>query len=55
MIAAGMKIDTGKVDRFGALVDRVYSDPFGEPERPMTAAEVKQHLIGKIDQLLSGG
>lgn len=55
MIAAGMKIDTNKVERFGALVDRVYMDPFKGPEKPMTAADVKQHLIEKIDQLLSGG
>ena len=55
MIAAGMKIDTNKVERFGALVDRVYMDPFKGPEKPMTAADVKQHLIDKIDRLLSGG
>ena len=55
MIAAGMRIDTNKVERFGALVDRIYSDPFKGPDKPMTAAEIKQHLIDKIDQLLSGG
>ena len=55
MIAAGMKIDTNKVERFGALVDMVYGDPFKEPEKPMSAADVKRHLIEKIDRLLNGG
>ena len=57
MVAAGMKIDTNKAERFGAIIDRVYENPFSEPKpkEPKTAAEVKQYLIEKIDELLSGG
>lgn len=55
MIAAGVKIDTNKVERFGVLVDRIYENPFSVSKEPKTAAEVKQYLIGKIDQLLNGG
>lgn len=55
MIAAGVKIDTSKVERFGTIVDKVYENPFIVSKEPKTAAEVKQYLIGKIDQLLNGG
>ena len=53
MVAAGMKIDTNKAERFGAIIDRVYENPFSEPKpkEPKTAAEVKQYLIDKIDEL----
>lgn len=55
-IAAGIKIDTDRVERFGAQVDKVYANPFvTKKQEPRTAAEIKAHLIERIDELLSGG
>lgn len=51
-IAAGAKIDTGKVERFRAQLDDIYANPFKKTKQPQTAAEVKEHLIQRIDQLI---
>ena len=56
IIAAGEHIDTKKAERFGAQVDKVYANPFVKRKKePETAAEIKAHLIERIDELLSGG
>lgn len=52
-IAAGKKIDTDRFERFGAQVDKVYANPFEAKEKPMTAAEVKQHICERIDDTLA--
>lgn len=53
-IAAGKRIDPDRTVRFRDLVDRVFTPPEKE-EKPMTAAEVKAHIVSKIDDLLAGG
>ena len=55
-IAAGKQIDPDKAERFGTQVDEVYKNPFTyHEEQPMTAAEIKQHLLDKIHELRTGG
>lgn len=53
VLASGEKIDKDRAERFAAQVDSVYENPFKKKTRKkMTAAEIKQHIIDKIDDLL---
>lgn len=53
VLASGRKIDEDRAERFAAQVDSVYENPFKKKIRKkMTAAEIKQHICNKIDDLL---
>ena len=56
VIATGQKADEDKTPRFADIVEKIYKNPFEKQEKkPRTAAEIKQHIIDKIDELLDGG
>ena len=55
LIAAGQKIDPDKTPKFSAQVDEVYRNPFIQEEKPMTADEIKQHIVDVIHELKNGG
>lgn len=48
MIAAGARIDTNRVDRFGIQLDEIYRNPFEKKEQPMTAEEIKRYIIKRL-------
>lgn len=47
-LAAGIKIDTNKVEPFGKQVDEVYSNPFKGTPKELTAEEIKQQVVAKL-------
>jgi len=54
-IAAGAKVDTNRVKRFGYQLEEVYRNPFKKrPPELKTAAEIIQHVCDRIDELLAG-
>lgn len=51
-IAAGIRIDTDKTERFRAMVDKVYQDPFRKAKKkPETAAEITDYIYSRFDEL----
>ena len=52
-MAAGKHIDEEKVPRFWDQVDQVYGKD--EPQKEMSAAEIKEHLKDRIRRMLNGG
>lgn len=54
VIASGDHIDKDRVERFGARLERYFANPFESltPEKKMTAADIKDHVAGKIKALL---
>ena len=54
-IAAGERIDKDRSERFGAQVDAVYANPFHKAaEKDMTAEEIRQHVMNRLEGLLHG-
>lgn len=54
-IAAGAKVDTNRVTRFGVQLEEVYRNPFRKKAPELkTAAEIIQHVCDRIDELLAG-
>ena len=53
VIASGDKIDKDRVERFGERLERYYDNNTGEQKKKMTAAEIKDHVAGKIKRLLN--
>lgn len=45
-------VDPNMTERFGVQVDSVYANPFRKKQKKMSAAEIKQHVIDRIDDLL---
>ena len=58
-IASGKHIDDEKSPRFEEFIDSIYRNPFGEKKKPMTAKDIKQHVLQKIqearERLRAGG
>lgn len=52
-IAAGRNIDMDKTPKFRDQVERVYSSRYRTEPKQMTAAEIKQHILDRIDDLLA--
>lgn len=44
-----------KTPKFRDQVERVYSSRYRTEAKQMTAAEIKQHIIDRIDDLLAEG
>lgn len=54
-IATGGHIDTNKVERFGRQLEEVYRNPFERKvQGPQTAAEIKQYLLDKLEDMING-
>lgn len=50
-VASGKHIDPEKSPRFAEQVEKVYRNPFKKPQKPRTAAEVKEHILTRIREL----
>lgn len=50
-IAGGEHIDTECTKRFGEQLDVIYANPFEKKAKPMTASEIKDHILSKIREL----
>jgi len=55
MLAAGSHIDTDRTKRFGDQLASLYADPFKKAKKPMSAAEIKGYIRGKIRKLRKKG
>lgn len=54
-IASGTKIDAERSPRFTFHVEEVWKNPFEKKtDEPMTAEEIKAHILQKIEGLLNG-
>ena len=51
VIASGEKIDSDRTERFGALLEKIYENPFDKKKKPMTAGEIKDYVLDKISKL----
>lgn len=48
-IASGKHIDPEKSPKYSEILEDLYRNPFEDAQKkPMTAAEIKQHLLQKI-------
>ena len=52
VIASGNRLDTDKAERFGKILEDVYRNPFEKAKKLMTASEIKEYLIAKIDKTI---
>ena len=50
-VASGKHIDPEKSPRFAEQVEKVYSNSFKKPQKPRTAAEVKEYILSRIREL----
>ena len=50
VVAAGRRIDPDIVEPFIHQVEDVYRNPFKEPEKPMTAEEIKQYILRRLQE-----
>ena len=54
-IAAGRKIDVTQSERFSVQMDEIYENPFKrKKQEPQTAAEIKQYLMDKLEEMIDG-
>ena len=51
VIAKGHRIDPEQVEPFGVQLDEIYKNPFRKPENEMTAEEIKQHVLERLNAL----
>ena len=51
MLAAGQRLDTDRAKRFSDRLESLYADPFKKAKKPMSAAEIKEYIRGKIRKL----
>lgn len=52
VLAGGSHIDTERTKRFGDQLESLYADPFKKAKKPpMSAAEIKEYIRGKIRKL----
>lgn len=50
-IAAGERIDASRSKRFGEIVDQVYKNPYAEAPKEMTAEEIKNYIVSRLEDL----
>lgn len=54
-IAAGERIDKDRSERFSAQAEAAYANPFNKTaEKEMTAEEIRQHVMNRLEGLLNG-
>lgn len=50
MLATGQRIDSRTAERFGALVDRIYQNPFKKRSDVMTAPQIVQYVLQRLEE-----
>ena len=50
-VAAGSHIDPERSPRFGEQIEKIYSNPFHTAEEKMTAEDIRQRTLDKINKL----
>ena len=51
VMASGNHIDESKSKRFGDIVDQVYKNPYAKAPKEMTAEEIKQYIVQRLEDL----
>ena len=49
MIASGDRLDKEKSRPFSDIVDQVYANPFASAPHEMSANEIKNYIVGKLE------